>query len=105
MFQPLRSKQITGVVSASNSLSFEIPIIERQVQIDMRLPSIDDNWWDDSGLPEAITADEPTCPRCGLVHGMLESLEEYHRIDCDCGYRFEVEKKQVFISRPVEFTK
>lgn len=51
--------------------------------------------------PEAVTADEPTCPRCGLVHEMPKWVSLYHRFDCDCGWRFEAEKKQVIVSRPL----
>jgi hypothetical protein len=69
----------------------------------MSLPSIDENWWDGDPLPEPVTADEPTCPHCGLVHEMPKWVEEYHRFDCDCGWRFHAEKKQVIVSSPVEF--
>lgn len=67
----------------------------------MGLPSIDDNWWDDSGLPEAITAEEPICPRCGLAFDMPDEPIHFHNFDCNCGYRFEAERKQMIVSRPI----
>lgn len=50
-----------------------------------------------------VTADEPTCPNCGLVHDMPTWVAEYHQFDCDCGWRFEGARSKQIISRPLEY--
>lgn len=51
--------------------------------------------------PEAVTAEEPTCPRCGYVPDdpLFHHPCEFVRFDCQCGFRFEAEAKQVYVNR------
>ena len=53
----------------------------------------------------AITADEPECPHCHLVHEMPEWVQEYHNINCECGWRFQAERSKQIISTPLEYRK
>ena len=52
-------------------------------------------------FPKSITAGEPECPHCGLVHEMPGS-GVYYKIDCDCGWSFDVQRKTVIVSSPRE---
>lgn len=70
----------------------------------MGLPSVDENWWDDA-LPEPVTDDKPVCPHCRKVHEDVVFVQKQARIDCECGWRFYAEKKQMVVSSPAEFMK
>lgn len=49
----------------------------------------------------ALFVDGPECPHCGLIHEMPEK-GEYHTINCDCGWKFEAQRTEIVISRPLE---
>lgn len=52
--------------------------------------------------PAAVAASEPTCPHCGTIHDMPPMATNGHKIDCDCGWRFEAVRSTQIISRPME---
>lgn len=53
-------------------------------------------------MPGKVTADEPTCPHCGVVWDLSDLTGQFTTFNCECGWSFEAEKKQVVISRPFE---
>jgi glutaredoxin len=53
-------------------------------------------------LPEPVEAEQPICPHCErLYRAWSESGNEFIKINCSCGYTFEVQR--VYISRPLEY--
>ncbi len=52
-----------------------------------------------SCLPERVEAASPICPWCGCEFGGRR--EHLFTLDCQCGARFEVERRVVYVSRPL----
>jgi len=55
-----------------------------------------------TAMPPAITAPKPTCPHCRVVHEMPNWIAEYHRFNCECGWRFEAKRSKQIVSSPME---
>jgi hypothetical protein len=52
-----------------------------------------------SCLPERVESESPVCPYCGCE---FAGMKDYLRfVNCECGMRFEVERKVVYVSRPL----
>lgn len=52
-----------------------------------------------SCLPERVEASAPICPWCGCEFG--GRLEHLFILDCQCGVRFEVERRVIYVSSPL----
>lgn len=54
------------------------------------------------GQPQRIEGDEPECPHCHMVHEMPKWVQDYTQINCECGWRFMAERKQIIVSTALE---